>query len=301
MNPITIFKGSSGLNTKIDPVRIKFDPETGIDDLAVAVNVDHDSTGRVTRRKGFAATSRTESIHSLFCEDGKTCLFVTDTSLCQLHTDYDYTSLATVTSGARVDYCQVGPKVFWVNGHQKGFVENWANNNWTKGTYYGPTSTRQLSDPPVGSLLAYHGGRMYVIQANTAWYSEPYNLNAFNLAENFLWFEDAIRMACPVDDGIFFGTDRKTYFIAGFPPQAAEKTIASYPPVEGTAKRIDLSKFGNGQLTGIGWIWTSTKGICVGGPQGLFLNATEKKLEYNNARYGAGIVIDDRYVATLQP
>jgi hypothetical protein len=108
-------------------------------------------------------------------------------------------------------------------------------------------------------------------------------------------------MMCPVKNGMYIGTDRKTYFISGFPPAYEETLLAEYPPVEGTAKKINLSKFGSGELRGIGWIWTSTEGVCVGAPEGVFINVTERKVDFDNARFGAGIVIDDRYVATLQP
>ena len=104
--PLTIFSSTTGLNTKIDPARIKFDPASGLADLAVAVNVDIDSTGRIGRRKGFAATARTEDIHSLWC-DGGACLFATGTSLCLLAADFSYITVASITANAPISYFEL--------------------------------------------------------------------------------------------------------------------------------------------------------------------------------------------------
>ena len=38
-DPIVIFSSSNGLNNKIDPVRLPYDPDTGVQDLAVPQGV----------------------------------------------------------------------------------------------------------------------------------------------------------------------------------------------------------------------------------------------------------------------
>ncbi|HBF43032.1 MAG TPA: hypothetical protein DDW42_05260, partial [Desulfobacteraceae bacterium] len=112
---LNIFTGSTGLNTEVDPVRLPFEPQSGVQDLAVAYNVDHDATGRISRRKGFSATTRTENAHSLWCDGGE-CLFASGTSLYVLNPDFTLTSVATITDGARLSYVQVHNKAFWANG-----------------------------------------------------------------------------------------------------------------------------------------------------------------------------------------
>jgi hypothetical protein len=133
--PITVFSGSTGLNTKLDPTRVRFDREAGISDLAVAYNIDHDASGRISRRKGYSATAVLSAVHSLWAatETGP-CFFVTGTSLCELHTDYSYTALATVTAGARVRYAQLANKTFWLNGFEKGLIQYSTAESWTAGT-----------------------------------------------------------------------------------------------------------------------------------------------------------------------
>lgn len=298
---ITIFRGSSGLNVKTDPTRLRFDPATGIQDLAVAVNIDHDRTGRVSRRKGFAATAVTAAVHSIWC-DGGPCLFVTGTSLCQLAASYTYQTLATVTAGARMSYFQVDTRSYWMNGFEKGYIEAGANNSWVKGDYVGPETTRQYYDPPIGHKTAYEHGRVWIAQGSVVWYSEPYNLGAFDLSRGFLTFESRVSMIRPVKGGVFFGDAHKTYFAAGTDPRSMELLIvADYPVIEGTDSPLDMVKFGDGSINGVGAIWTSTQGICVGMPTGQFINLTFKNLSYPNALKGSGLCFDGRYVAVLEP
>jgi len=300
-DPITIFRGSSGLNVKIDPARLTFDPGTGIDDLAVAVNVDHDRTGRVGRRKGFAATAITTACHSLWCDGGE-ALYVAGSTLCRLSPSYTSQTLASVTSGARMSYFQLDTRAFWMNGYEKGYIEAGVNNAWVKGAYVGPDTTRQLSDPPVGHLIAYEHGRAWVAQGAVVWYSPAYTLNAFDLARDFLPFESRLTMLGPVKGGVFFSTDQSIYFGAGADPRAMELLqVANYPAIEGTMAKFDMKKFGDGSQGGVGLIWTSTEGVCIGTPGGEFINLTSKNLVYPKALRGAGICFDGRYVSTLEP
>lgn len=299
---LNIFTGSTGLNTQVDPVRLLFDPQSGVQDLAVAYNVDHDATGRVSRRKGFSATIRTENIHSLWCDGGE-CLFANGTSLCVLNSDLTRTVVATITDGPRLSYAQVSNKAFWANGIETGYVQGTINHEWTAGTYYGPSTTRQYSGPPVGNHLAFFGGSVFVIQGNTAWHSEPFSLNQFDLVRNHYQFQTAIRMFCPVSDGIFVGTERNVYFLLGTSPRDLRRIPKSgYPPIEWTDARIPLEVIPSFQgMTQIGVIWTSTEGICVGLPDGQVLNLTKAKVSFPTSLRGAGIVIDKRYIVTLEP
>ena len=303
---IPIFKASTGLNTKIDPTRLVFDPETGITDLAVAYNVDHDYTGRVSRRKGFEATSITSSCHSLFC-DGGDALVVQGSSLCLVAPDLtSTTALATVTAGAPVDYAQVADMIFWLNGHEKGFVKDQANHSWVKGTYYGPTSTRQLVDPPIGELLAAYSGRMYIAQGRVLFFSDPFSLNAFDLARGYFSFESEITMVRGVKAGLFVGTTEAVHFLEGNTPATFKPYKAARSGVfKGTATLIDLSDLSPKEFlqnrTGEALIWTGPEGVSIGMPDGQVFHLTKDKHAQISALEGGACVIDGRYVCTLAP
>ena len=112
-NIITIFDTTAGLNTLTDPAKLKWTPEGGFIDLAVAYNIDISDIGRISRRKGF--TRRFASgAHSIFAY-GSICLFVTDNALTVLHEDFSTNGIRNVTPGARMDYCPVGNEIYYSN------------------------------------------------------------------------------------------------------------------------------------------------------------------------------------------
>lgn len=306
-NLIPIFRASTGLNTRIDPARLVFDPETGVTDLAVAYNIDHDYTGRVSRRKGFDETLITESCHSVFCDGGE-ALMVTGSNLCLIAPDLSgYTELATVTPGATMSYTQVADMIFWCNGFEKGYVKNGVNNAWVKGTYYGPTSRRVLSDPPTGTLVSSYAGRMYVVQGTAMFYSDPYSLNAFDLARGFFQFEgNQITLVNPVAGGMYVGTDQAVWFLSGNQPKTFKPIKAARSGVfTGTAAMVDLSDIAPKEFlqnrTGEAVLWTGPEGVSIGMPDGQVFHLTKDKLDPLTGVQGAGAIINGRYIATLAP
>lgn len=305
-NPVTVFKASAGLNTQLDPNRLIFDAETGITELAVAYNVDHDYTGRVSRRKGFASTAITDSCHSLFC-DGGDALFVTGTGLCLLFPDVSgYQTVATVTEGAAVSYAQVAGTIYYVNGFEKGYVAAGTNHAWTKGTYYGPTSDRTLSDPPIGTLIAAIDGRIYIAQGSVLFYSDPYSLNAFDLARGYFQFESDVTMVRKVTEGIFVGTASCVWFLRGTSPKNYRLIKASRSPVyKGTDVLVELADLTPKEFlqnrTGEAVMWTGPEGVTIGMPDGQVNFLTRDKIDELSAIKGGGAVINGRYVCTLAP
>ena len=304
--PITIFRASSGLNVVVDPARLTFDPDTGVSALSAAYNITHDQTGRPSRRKGYDDTAITESCHSVFCEGGE-ALAAIGTSLCLIAPDLSgYRVLATITDGARVSYAQVDDTIFWVNGFEKGYVRNGANNSWVRGTYYGPTSLRRLSDPPIGTIVFAFNGRIYIVQGKALFYSDPFSLNAFDLARGFIPFEGQVTMARPVAGGVFVGTSEGAWFLAGTDAVKFQLVkISGSPVIAGTDAKVDFNTIGLDQLlqgrTGEGVIWTSTAGIYLGTADGMVFNLTKDKLTERSATEGAALIIDGNYVVTLNP
>ncbi len=296
------FRGSRGLNNRIDPLRVEFNPETGIQDLSVAYNVVHDYTGRISRRKGWEVTDIVSSCHSLF-SIGPTALFVTGDALCLLGLDFTYSPLRNVATGARMDYARVGPRVYYANGHQTGMVIDGKSWSWVKPTEeYGPGTNKEFGQPPVGYLLEYYNGRMYVVQGNTIWYSEPFGTHLFDLARSFIPMDSEMTMIHAVRAGLFISTEFETFFVGGAnPTEFVLQKVATYPAIRGTDVDVDVSKVGGLGLRGVGVMWASSEGICLGTPEGEFINLTESRLTYPRSLMGAGLFLGDRYVVTLEP
>lgn len=303
---LNLFKGALGINNKIDPVRVKYNPETGVQELASAVNVDIDSTGRISRRKGYTLKLALAS-HSLF-SCGNYCLFVSGDALRVLEPNYTSNPIRNVTRGAKVSYVKIKDDTYYANGYQKGIVRDKVSYTWKAFTtsqavdYVGPTTTKTFSDPPIGHLLELFNGAMLIAQDNVLWYSEPFAYAWYDLKGNYLEFSDRITMVKAVQGGVFVSTERETFFHKGTNVKELQQMkVADYPAIEGTMAQVDATRIGDGNLIGTGAIWASTEGICFGGFDGYFRNLTQRKLTYPAARYGAGLYKDGKYICLLKP
>ena len=183
---ITLLSSCSGLNNKIDPVRLRIDPDRGLSELAVAYNVDIDSSGRINRRKGFKKVIDGEC-HSLFpYENGY--LVVRNGVLSFLDHDYSCHGICLLKGNGKVSYAPVGDKVYFTNGYQKGYVKDRKVFPWefveyvkplttkashkpptTKAFYVGPPTTKAFYGPPLGHLIKIYNGYMFIAQGNVVW------------------------------------------------------------------------------------------------------------------------------------
>ena len=294
------------MNVKIDPARL-YSSKNGISDLAVAVDVDISDSGRLSRRKGFTQKA-SGSFHSLFCDGGQ-CLCVSGTDLCVLNEDYTVTTIGTVTEGARLSACQTPLGIYFCNGHENGVVQNSAVSDWVSGTYVGPETKRTFVSPPMGTIVEYYRTRMYVVQHNTLWFSEPSNYGSFDLARNFFQYPTEIRMVKAVKEGLFVSTEQDTYFLAGKTPFEMEQVkVAGYPAVKYSVSKCKgvfvlgpegLSFIESGEES---ILWMTEQGICSGGPDGSFYNLTEDKVTgIPKGTTGAGLVANNRYIGLINP
>lgn len=294
----TLFKGSTGLNTRSDPSRIGFNSETGVSDLALAVNVIVDDSMRVSRRGGYTSISST-AYHSPLPLDSLSFLAISGTDLRLVYTDATYQSLATVTQGARTDYLKVGSKIMYCNGYENGLIENATRSAWSVGTYHGPSRSKVFEAPPVGTLLAYFAGCVWIAERNVLWHSEPYSLNLFDKSKGFFYYESDITMIEPVSHGIYVSTEDRIIFLAGKTPEGMEEnTLTDYPAIKGTAVKVSGTVLGGDhRQQNMVTIFTTTKGICLGGQ--TFDNLTQDKFDYPLAHEGCATMIDNIYVVNL--
>ncbi len=302
MKRMLLFTGSSGLNMEVDPVRHKYDPEKGVNELALVKNVDFDYTGRPSNRKGWQYTAVTGNCHSLF-SDGGVCLFVTGNVLTLLARDLSTVPLRNVTVGARMSYAQVGVKVYYANGREIGFVRDNVSVEWSKPAtvYHVKDTTKILSGPPVGSLLEYFNGRMYVVQQNVAWVSEQYDVNSFDLGTNFIPFESTVTMVKGVTEGLWVGTRSKVVFLRGsYPGDFRYEVKGLFGVIPGTDVKVDGFKVAQGEVPEVGVLFTGKYGPCFGTADGRLLTLADKKLVLPNALKGAGAVVGKKYVFTLE-
>jgi len=302
-----ILSGAVGLNNARDPVRIKYDPETGIGELAIAYNVNIGDNHRISRVKGFTATSRNESCHSLWPREnpGFNCFFVSGGSIYRLNPDYSRTGIRSgLTLNARMSYVGVSDgkndNIYYTNGYELGIIRENISYPWEKGEYVGPETKKVFYDPPIGTLLEVYNGHMFVVQGNNVYYSEKFAYDRHRMLN--LPFPHDITMFRAIDDGIYVGTEREIYFLNGEDPESfVLRRKADYGVIRGTDVLTNGDKIGkDSQYFGKVVVWTTAKGICLGAVGGQFKNLTWKNLRYPNSIQGAGLIVKDRYVCLLE-
>ncbi len=298
------FSSSTGLDTTSDPVRVPYNPETGVQPASIAVNVDISKTGRVSRRKGWEGTDITDSSHSLFC-DGGSAFFITGDALKMLAPDMSVRNLRNVTVNAPMSYVQVGSRTFYTNGRENGFILNETSYGWNQAVPNQKDSTIVYSPPPMGTLLGYYKSRMYVVQQHILWHSEANNLNTFNL-KNYHAFSSSITMFKGVSNGIWLGTENQILFLKGDSPDRLEQQRKALTGViQGSDTYVDctsipglVDEYGY-QIEGVGVLFSTPKGIYIGTEKGKLMQLSKGKLTIPKSLLGAGVIIGNRYITSL--
>jgi hypothetical protein len=100
-------------------------------DLNVAINVDIDASGAVSRRAGYAQVL-SGAAHSLWANPaGTVCLLAQGANLRMLQPDYSSTALRTLAGvGERISYACEGERVYFSNGVDTGVVEAGSARSW---------------------------------------------------------------------------------------------------------------------------------------------------------------------------
>lgn len=296
---IPIITTTTGLNNYVDPVRLKVDLRTGETELSQAVNVDIDNTGRISRRRG--RIKKWSGSAKYGYSYGETCLFVSDTTLYRLHPDYSIEALRTgLTENARMHYCAVANRIYYINENEKGYISEGQDNAWTKGDYTYPGDPRRsFSDPPNGHLVGWFAGRMLVARDNAVFASLPSFYGVFDLPNDFKLFPERITMLQPTLQGIWVGTEDRILFYRGDRwDRLRREPKASYRVLEGSVVECPGENLGIQERA---FVFTTDKGICIGSESGILTNLTRNKLNFPSGRYANAAIAGDRYIVLIEP
>jgi hypothetical protein len=296
-----IFNGATGLNNVLDPMRIQYNEETGVSELAIAYNVDVDYSGSVDRRDGFTATSITGSVHSLWA-DHDICLLVENNILYWVNPDYSKNVVRTgMVPNEHLGYTRMGRYVYYSSIFQNGYVKEKVNYTWENSTYVGPPTKKSFSSPPLGRFLDIFAGRMYIGVESYLWYSERFAYSRFNLADNFILHESELRGVKGVTQGIYVGLETGMYFYSGMSPSEFRvKKVSDSPVVEGSMVKVPGIIVGKGDLDGIVLMWTAEDGIYLGSAEGQVVNLTKRKLTYPSSNKGSGLIYKKKYLCLME-
>jgi hypothetical protein len=292
-----------GLNNFLDPARLRADEKSGAVELAKAVNVDFDVTGRVSRRRGYLLHNASNA-HSLW-SSGDYMFYVSGGSLYRLGSDgVAFGIRSGLTEAARLSYAAYGTEVFYCNRYETGVVWDGRTSwSWYGQSYVGPETVYNISlSPPTGHLLAVFGGYMLVAAANELYWSMPFAPYHYRLSRDFVQFKSELVLVAPVENGVFVSDQENTWFLRGKNPSEWTRVFrADYPAIAGTSVQVGKVRIGPDELPDFDCTcWFSAKGICIGGGDGFFSNLTEYKLVVPQAIRGGGVFTNKRLIFTLE-
>lgn len=182
------------------------------------------------------------------------------------------------------------------------------------GSTYTINSTSNLVSPlrffnldkaPLGSIVKYYKGRVYIASGNLLWYSEPFQYEYFKLDSNYIEFPEDIREVMPVEDGIWVGADR-LYYLSGDEPSTFKRSIKEpIKVVSGTSILIPGSYTPIDNLSGgYKWMVSSNLGIFMLHSQGIASNLSLPNVELESADSGASVFLQtngmNQYLSILK-
>lgn len=179
---------------------------------------------------------------------------------------------------------------------------------WAGGALALPLDTQYLGPPPAGSIVAFHGGSMYVVVGANVFYSPPFSYELFD-PRSFLPFDSPVQVFAPVDGGIWVGTQTEVAWLAGESPDKLEKTsLAATPSLAGTLAYVQAQRLydaKDSQADALAAVWWSGDGVCVGHPDGrLVIPTRERYRPAVDGVRGAGLVrqteCGTQYLAAVQ-
>lgn len=147
----------------------------------------------------------------------------------------------------------------------------------------GITLEHQGIDPaPSGTLIRDYNGRLYVIDGNVAWYTDPLEYDHFRLSSNYLVFPNNIDIFEPVSGGIFVAHGKVTEFHAGNPEDGFQViSLFDYGAVAGTGRSVPNSS---------NVMWQSVRGTVIGMPDGSAKNIQESNVAPDSGDAGTSLI-----------
>lgn len=301
MSIVPLFTGLTGINDKVDPVRHKYDPDTGMGELEAAVNCDIDETGQISRRAGQLPLDASAYL-SVFC-DGGDCFAqqdrTIDAAIMQVGTDFSLTGVRSgLVKGERMGFCQVGDRTYYSSTSQNGVITGGISAPWPSAANQVLETERVFYNAPLGPHLAYFDGHFLIAVDNVIWISEKWEPGKFRMGSNFWQMGTRVRMIKPVLGGIWLSDEEGIGFVpAGQPGQLLKDSPfipkAAYPAHE-WSESIELIDFTDSalQIPGESAVWSSNVGLCIGTADGRLVVPTEDKLYYPAGDMGATVKSD---------
>lgn len=202
-------------------------------------------------------------------------------------------------------YCTAGDSVlYWYGDYPIGTTSVTINSLTGLVT---ELQTFGIFQPPLGQIIRYFSGRMYIAEGDTLWFSNPFSYDKFSLESNYKRFPNRITNLMPVEDGIWVISD-KIYYLSGHDPTALNykaELKEHTRGIEGTEQKLSGSYIHIDNMpVGFKWAVTTEIGIFILFNQGILLNMTAQNIDIGLADSGSSIFLQqdgiNRYISLLK-
>lgn len=170
-----------------------------------------------------------------------------------------------------------------------------------------PLNTQWLDAPPPGQCLAAHRGRIFIASGAFLYATAPLGYSLCDMRDYLAIDDTLIRFVAGVDRGLFIGTEKGVYFLAGNRlEELSLKTVVDAPAVARSAVNADGALVtGDAGLAGQQMaLFATGLGVYLGSGDGSVANLTHERYRFNAAPVGAAAFRTDntlhQYLLFLQ-
>jgi hypothetical protein len=250
--------------------------------LQEANNMEIDNTFLIKSRSGYTSVKTGTDIHSMW-SDNKVWLYVDGSVLYQMDVIYGTKTIRSdLTLGHRMSYVPFNDRIYYTNGHQKGYVKSGVDYAFTD-------PAKNYKKPlPAGQLIEEFMGCLYVAVDKMLYISDPL-CDYYDIRKKYKQFAFYINMLRAVDDGLYVSDDR-IWFCKG---KGADEFIRDEVYPSQAVMYTDLqinSKYIDDSLSGNIAMWTSANGICIGDNSGIVSNLTEARYIFTERGRGTAFL-----------
>lgn len=154
-----------------------------------------------------------------------------------------------------------------------------------------PLDKQWLDAPPKGQHLAYHRGRIWIAQDGFLFATPALSGYEYCDLRDFAHVDgSAIRVLGGVEHGLFVGTERGVYFLAGDRLEELDmRTLSRAPAVAHSLVYVDgATATGKSELAGQRCaLFATAEGVLLGLPDGSVENLTKERYAFDAAALGA--------------
>lgn len=147
-----------------------------------------------------------------------------------------------------------------------------------------PLRTRGKTPPAGAGPIAYMSGRILIADGPILWATDPYQYELVDMIGGYKMLESDITFLASVSDGVFIGTLAGVFFMSGEFDSARLTRISTHRAPRQTPQNIEMADVLNGDSPGVGVLFVTDGGVCVGNSGGQVINLTNKIFEFPQAQ-----------------